>query len=430
MEETSRLLSMIATPTRGLVFANDKRLQDAQLQRIQHRNANCKKQRDFLCEKRRCQKEAENLLTHIPEGNIYHPESEIPPILDVLCMGCPTCNADIVACTSATGAFMECPDCNVLHLECYSTLEDYVSSDDGFQTIDYLMNEEPYVPLSTEPYILSDVESYILLHVGTIPSWIPVDVEIREHPLQPLIINRSLGGRDFDDVLFKYFAAKFKDEYKIDVFQNARARLRLSAACEKLKKMLSANPEAPLNIECLMDEKDVRGFIKREEFEKISASILERVKGPLVNALQEAGLTVENIHSVEVVGSGSRVPAIIKILTEFFGKEPRRTLNASECVARGCALQCAILSPTFKVREFQVHESFPFTVALSWKGSNNDSQNEALDAQQSVVVFPKGNPIPSVKALTFIRSNTFSVDITYASVNDNFLPPKISTYTV
>lgn len=166
--------------------------------------------------------------------------------------------------------------------------------------------------------------------------------------------DRSLGGRDFDEVLFRYFAAKFKEEYKIDVYQNARACHRLRVACEKLKKVLSANPEAPLNIECLMDEKDVRGFIKREEFERISNPILERVKGPLDKALAEAGIGVENVHAVEVVGSGSRVPAIIKILTEFFGKEPRRTMNASECVARGCALECAILSPTFKVREFQV----------------------------------------------------------------------------
>lgn len=174
--------------------------------------------------------------------------------------------------------------------------------------------------------------------------------------------DRSLGGRDFDEVLFRYFAAKFKEEYKIDVYQNARACHRLRVACEKLKKVLSANPVAPLNIECLMDEKDVRGVIKRDEFEQISAPILERVKGPLDRALAEAGISVENVHSVEVVGSGSRVPAIIKILTEFFGKEPRRTMNASECVARGCALECAILSPTFKVREFQV-TSFVILVA-------------------------------------------------------------------
>lgn len=170
--------------------------------------------------------------------------------------------------------------------------------------------------------------------------------------------DRSLGGRDFDEALFQHFAAKFKDEYKIDVYQNAKACLRLRAGCEKLKKVLSANPEAPLNIECLMDDKDVRGHIKRDEFEEISAPILERVKKPLEKALADAGLTIENIHSVEVVGSGSRVPAMIKILTEFFKTEPRRTMNASECVAKGCALQCAILSPTFKVREFQVHFHF------------------------------------------------------------------------
>lgn len=242
--------------------------------------------------------------------------------------------------------------------------------------------------------------------------------------------DRNLGGRDFDEVLFQHFAAKFKDEYKIDVFQNARACLRLRAACEKLKKVLSANPEAPLNIECLMDEKDVRGFIKRDEFEQISAPILERVKKPLEKALAEAGLAAENIHTVEVVGSGSRVPAIIKILTEFFGKEPRRTMNASECVAKGCALQCAILSPTFKVREFQVNESFPFPISLSWKGAAPDVQNGAAENQQSTIVFPKGNPIPSVKALTFYRSGTFTIDVQYADVSELQAPAKISSYTI
>ncbi|CAN6331610.1 unnamed protein product [Urochloa humidicola] len=236
--------------------------------------------------------------------------------------------------------------------------------------------------------------------------------------------DRSLGGRDFDEALFKHFAAKFKEQYKIDVYQNARACLRLRVACEKLKKVLSANPEAPLNIECLMDEKDVRGFIKREEFEQISAPVLERVKGPLEKALAEAGLTTENVHFVEVVGSGSRVPAIIKIITEFFGKEPRRTMNASECVARGCALQCAILSPTFKVREFQVNEGFPFSIALSWKP---DSQSSA---PQQTVVFPKGNAIPSVKALTFFRSSTFEVDVLYVDTGDTQISEKISTYTI
>ncbi|MCH96107.1 heat-shock protein, partial [Trifolium medium] len=65
-------------------------------------------------------------------------------------------------------------------------------------------------------------------------------------------------------VLFHHLAGKFKEEYKIHVHQNARACLRLRAACEKMKKMLSANPVMPLNIECLMDETDVKGIMKRE----------------------------------------------------------------------------------------------------------------------------------------------------------------------
>ncbi|CAI0474630.1 unnamed protein product [Linum tenue] len=216
----------------------------------------------------------------------------------------------------------------------------------------------------------------------------------------------------------------------VDVGHASIACLRLRAACEKLKKVLSANPEAPLNIECLMEEKDVRGYIKRDEFEQISLPILDRVKKPLEKALHDAGLSVENVHTVEVIGSASRIPSVFKILTEFFGKEPRRTMNASECVSRGCALQCAILSPTFKVREFQVHESFPFSIAMTWKGAAPETQNGAADSQQSTLVFPRGNALPSIKSLTFYRSETFSVDVQYAETDGLVAPAKISSYTI
>ena len=164
----------------------------------------------------------------------------------------------------------------------------------------------------------------------------------------------SLGGRDFDEILFGYFATHFKEQYNIDVYSNIRASIRLRAACEKLKKVLSANAEAPLNIECLMDEKDVKGFIRREEFEKLVSRLLERINIPCTKAITDAGLTLEKIHAVELVGSGSRIPAITRQLASLFRREPRRTVNASECVARGCALQCAMLSPVFRVRDYEV----------------------------------------------------------------------------
>ena len=78
----------------------------------------------------------------------------------------------------------------------------------------------------------------------------------------------------------------------------------------------------------------------------------------------------------------------------------------------------------------KVNESFPFTIALSWKGAAQDAQNGTADNQQSTIVFPKGNSIPSVKALTFYRSGTFAVDVHYADVTELQAPAKISTYTV
>ena len=78
----------------------------------------------------------------------------------------------------------------------------------------------------------------------------------------------------------------------------------------------------------------------------------------------------------------------------------------------------------------KVNESFPFSVALSWKGAAPGTQNGAAENPQSTVVFPKGNPIPSVKALTFYRSGTFSVDVQYVDGAELQQPAKISTYTV
>ncbi|CAL5190675.1 unnamed protein product [Lathyrus oleraceus] len=237
--------------------------------------------------------------------------------------------------------------------------------------------------------------------------------------------DRNLGGRDFDEVLFRHFAEKFKEQYNMDVYSNARACNRLRAACEKLKKVLSANLEAPLNIECLMDEKDVSGFIKREEFESLASGLLERLCIPCNEALANAGLTVDMVYSVELVGSGSRIPAIAKLLTSLFKKELSRTLNASECVARGCALQCAMLSPVFRVKEYEVQDSSPFSIGLS-------SDEGLICAKPNAVLFPKGQPIPSSKTLTFQGSNLVRLEAFYANPDEGpkGTSPKIGCFTI
>ncbi|XP_074270106.1 heat shock 70 kDa protein 16-like [Silene latifolia] len=226
----------------------------------------------------------------------------------------------------------------------------------------------------------------------------------------------NLGGRDFDEVLFRHFASQFKDRYNIDVYSSARASIRLRAACEKLKKVLSANLEAPLQIECLMDEKDVKGFIRRDEFEKLSESLLDRIVIPCEKALSHSRVPMERIQSVELVGSGSRIPAIGGILASFFRKEPRRTLNASECVARGCALQSAMLSPTFRVKDYEVKDSLPFSIGLT-------ADDGHIQSLRNGVLFPKGHSIPSDELITLRKDDTFQMEVYYA--NQNELPPGV-----
>ncbi|KAF5478898.1 hypothetical protein F2P56_005420 [Juglans regia] len=235
----------------------------------------------------------------------------------------------------------------------------------------------------------------------------------------------SLGGRDFDEVLFTYFASKFKEQYGIDVYSNIKACIRLRVACEKLKKVLSANPEAPLNIECLMEEKDVKGFIKREEFEKLASGLLDRMSITCNKALADAGLAAEKIHSVELVGSGSRIPAITRLLASIFRREPSRKLNASECVARGCALQCAMLSPVFRVREYEVQDIIPFSIGFS-------SEEGSICTGSNGVLFPRRQPIPSLKVLSFQRSYLFHLEAFYANPHElpPGVPPKISCFTI
>ncbi|KAL9998924.1 putative Heat shock protein 70 family [Helianthus debilis subsp. tardiflorus] len=130
----------------------------------------------------------------------------------------------------------------------------------------------------------------------------------------------NLGGRDFDEVLFKHFAAQFNEKYNIDVYSNARASVRLRASCEKVKKVLSANTEAPLSIKCLIGDINVTGLITRDEFENLSSKLLERVTIPCRMALKDSGLSANELYTIELVGSGSRIPAITRILTSFFRK--------------------------------------------------------------------------------------------------------------
>lgn len=130
--------------------------------------------------------------------------------------------------------------------------------------------------------------------------------------------DHHFGGRDLDFALLQHFAAEFKEKYKIDVLSNKKAIFRLAAAVEKLKKVLSANAQAPLNVESLMNDIDASSSFTREAFEELIAPLLERTIAPLERALAQADISKDDIETVELIGGSTRVPALKSRVQEFF----------------------------------------------------------------------------------------------------------------
>lgn len=221
--------------------------------------------------------------------------------------------------------------------------------------------------------------------------------------------DRNFGGRDFDYALVQHFSEEFKKKYKVDVMSSPKAIFRLSAGCERLKKVLSANAEAPLNVESLMNDIDASSSMKREQFEQMTEHLLTRVTNPLEEAIMKAGLTVDQIDAVELVGGCIRVPSIKDRIQAFFPtKTLGFTLNQDEAVARGATFACASLSPVFRVREFAVHDVTPYPIKVMWEKEPGNP-----DEDTELVVFPQENPIPSTKILTFYRKGPFELEARY-----------------
>ncbi|XP_063468500.1 heat shock 70 kDa protein 4 isoform X4 [Symphalangus syndactylus] len=235
----------------------------------------------------------------------------------------------------------------------------------------------------------------------------------------------TLGGRKFDEVLVNHFCEEFGKKYKLDIKSKIRALLRLSQECEKLKKLMSANAsDLPLSIECFMNDVDVSGTMNRGKFLEMCNDLLARVEPPLRSVLEQTKLKKEDIYAVEIVGGATRIPAVKEKISKFFGKELSTTLNADEAVTRGCALQCAILSPAFKVREFSITDVVPYPISLRW---NSPAEEGSSDCE----VFSKNHAAPFSKVLTFYRKEPFTLEAYYSSPQDLPYPdPAIAQFSV
>lgn len=157
-----------------------------------------------------------------------------------------------------------------------------------------------------------------------------------------------LGGDDFDEALINHVASEFKQENGIDLRNDPMALQRLQEACEKAKKELSSLPETDINLPFItMDSsgpKHLTMKITRSRFEQLIDDLVERCKRPVMQALQDAGMSPGEIDEVVLVGGSTRVPKVRQIVKEIFGKEPHQGVNPDEVVAVGAAIQGSVLA--------------------------------------------------------------------------------------
>lgn len=219
--------------------------------------------------------------------------------------------------------------------------------------------------------------------------------------------DKHFGGRNFDFAIAEHFAKEFKSKYKIDVHENPKAFYRVLVAAEKLKKVLSANTQAPFNIESVMNDVDVSSSLTREELEELVQPLLDRINVPIETALKDAGITVDELDSIEVIGGSSRIPAVKTRISEIFGKPLSFTLNQDEAIAKGNAYICACHSPTVRVRPFKFEDYNQYTVSYFWD-KEEDEEDDHLE------VFPKGGLFPSTKIITLFRKGpSFEIEAKY-----------------
>jgi heat shock protein 4 len=158
-----------------------------------------------------------------------------------------------------------------------------------------------------------------------------------------------------------------------------------------------------------MEDTDVSATVNREEFLELARPISERLLKPINDALAAAGMSPNDIHFVELIGGSTRLPVVKETLATYFGgsldgeNKLSTTLNQDEAVARGCALQCAILSPVFKVRDFEVQDWNGMAMELNWDPKDVPVPKNGDGAITTMEAFSLGNAIPSSKILTFYR---------------------------
>jgi len=179
-----------------------------------------------------------------------------------------------------------------------------------------------------------------------------------------------LGGDDFDDALINYVADEFQKEQGIDLRKDTMALQRLQEACEKAKKELSSAQATDINLPFITADasgpKHLQTNLTRVQFEKLVDSLVERCRGPVKKAMEDAKMSPSDIDEIVLVGGSTRIPKVQELVKEIFGKDPHKGVNPDEVVAVGAAIQGGVLSG--EVQDILLLDVTPLSLGIETLG--------------------------------------------------------------
>jgi len=184
--------------------------------------------------------------------------------------------------------------------------------------------------------------------------------------------DNHLGGDDWDQKVIDWLVDKFKAAHGIDLTKDKMAMQRLREAAEKAKIELSASQQTSINLPYITVDAEKNPLfldeqLSRAEFQRITADLLERTKVPFQNVIRDAGISLDKIDHVVLVGGSTRMPAVVELVKQLTGgKEPNKGVNPDEVVAVGAALQAGVLKG--EVKDVLLLDVTPLSLGIEVKG--------------------------------------------------------------
>ncbi len=201
-----------------------------------------------------------------------------------------------------------------------------------------------------------------------------------------------LGGADFDQKIINYLVESFKKKEGIDLTKNAMAMQRIKNEAESAKHDLSQTERTDISIPFIITGEDglprnLEETLTRAQFENMCSDLFDRCKVPCVQALEDSKLKKSEINQVILVGWSTRMPAVLKLVKDIFGIEPKATVNPDEAVSQGAAIQWGIIQGD--VKDILLLDVTPLSLAVEVEGG------------LAHVMIPRNTTIPAKKENVF-----------------------------